>query len=529
MARQPRLQRLTVFLLKAGVARGDAFREGPIESFRVPVVDKDEDALFVKATPPRPPWWVNFLSPHAATGSLDSLFNSSTAAVLLVATHNRLFALAFGQGRHLLEPEACEQDFGLKVVLNTVAPDQLKSVDTMTIDELTLHTRRGSSRDATLAAFGLDVTRDLVRAVTGTPRDETLARRVTGADALALNTRAQVPDLAAFCARLLEAYQATEYRENFDFVDHLRTEREHVPELEEALIQSLRTRAIDDVHLAAPEPVDWLDIDGFRFSTQPETHELDPDPRISEYLDSRDGNDVLDVQSLRRDRVMPIRTSDGSPITSWSVYRCLVYEVQLDDHLYVLSAGEWYRVSLAFKDRVYEYISSLPSPSVNLPTADAGTDEAGYNVKAAAAIGGLCLDQNLVYDEGPDKMEICDILTRGGALIHVKHRGSSSTLSHLFSQGVNCAERLLQDQEFRTKARAVAAKADAAFASTLPDARPSPDDHEIIFAVITRSERATPLTLPFFSLVSLRVATMRLQTLGFPVSAAAVREERMDS
>jgi len=43
-------------------------------------------------------------------------------------------------------------------------------------------------------------------------------------------------------------------------------------------------------------------------------------------------------------------------------------------------------------------------------------------------------------------------------------------------------------------------------------------------AVITRSQRTTPLTLPFFSLFSLRNATIRLRALGCPVSVAAVRE-----
>ena len=42
--------------------------------------------------------------------------------------------------------------------------------------------------------------------------------------------------------------------------------------------------------------------------------------------------------------------------------------------------------------------------------------------------------------------------------------------------------------------------------------------------VITRSTRPTPLTLPFFSLVSLRAATIRLRALGFRVSTAETHE-----
>lgn len=137
----------------------------------------------------------------------------------------------------------------------------------------------------------------------------------------------------------------------------------------------------------------------------------------------------------------------------------------------------------------------------------------------------LCLDKKFVYDGSPDKMEICDILTRDGGLIHVKHRGSSATLSHLFTQGVNSAERLLQDADFRSRARAVAARENSEFGEVLPADRPSPETHEVSFVVITRSDRDTPLTLPFFSVVSLRAAASRLQGFGFRVSVAAIREQ----
>lgn len=60
----------------------------------------------------------------------------------------------------------------------------------------------------------------------------------------------------------------------------------------------------------------------------------------------------------------------------------------------------------------------------------------------------------------------------------------------------------------------------------LPADRPLPDAHEVSFVVITRSDRETPLTLPFFSVVSLRAAASRLQGFGFRVSVAAVRELR---
>ena len=62
--------------------------------------------------------------------------------------------------------------------------------------------------------------------------------------------------------------------------------------------------------------------------------------------------------------------------------------------------------------------------------------------------------------------------------------------------------------------RAVAARENPAFANVLPEIRPQAPDHQIAFVVITRSERATPLTLPFFSVVSLRAAARHLDGFG---------------
>jgi uncharacterized protein (TIGR04141 family) len=364
----------------------------------------------------------------------------------------------------------------------------------------------------------------MLRAVTGTPRDATLAHRLTGSDALGIVTRTQVPELPELAVRLLNAYAGDEYRQNFDFIDHLRPEKPGpmIGRLQGKLLGDLRTRNLDDIHLAAPETLDWLDLAGFRLTSLAADQELEQDPHITTYLASRE-DDQIDLGLLNRDRLAAVRESDGQPMNRWPIYRCLVYQTEIDDTLYVLSAGDWFRVDLKYRDAVEADVRALPRLT-GLPEADRGTDEDTYNKKAAAALNGLCLDKQLVFDGGPDKMEICDILRRGGGLVHVKLRGSSSTLSHLFSQGLNSAERLLLDQSFRDEARAVAKRVDRSFPAVLPPRRPNPADHEVSFVVVTRSTRPTPLTLPFFSLVSLRAAARQLDAFGFPVSVAAVPE-----
>jgi len=387
MPRKPRVEKLTFFLLKEGMTSEMALRAtDAVVRHRVPAISVERDVLFVTANAPHAPAWSRFLAPHV-TGNLDALLTASSSAALLFEAADRLFAVTFGQGRHLLDTEAYQQDFGLKVVLNTVAPDQLKSVDAKTIDETTLHTRRDVSRDSSFTAFGLDMSRDLLRAVTGTPQDDTLAHRLTGSDALGLWTRAQLPELPTLAERLLTAYDSDEYKRNFDFVDYLRPEKRvgRLRELEHVLVDALDARDIDDAHMAAPEVLDPLDLSGFRFSSQ-EGDGLDPDPRISAYLDSRDGK-AIDLPLLKADRLIAVR-SDGETYRRWSVYRSLVYEVTLEGELYVLTGGDWFRINIDFKQRVYDEANALDRRD-DLPAADPGTDEDAYNLKAAATVEGV--------------------------------------------------------------------------------------------------------------------------------------------
>jgi len=526
--KKKKLQKLTVSLLKEGLGRDDVLRKDKeAAGHRVNSIDKTAASLFTDGVPSHPPKWADYLNPHTPSDLKSVLFSASASAVLVLEASERVFAVTWGQGRHLLESDNFVQDFGLKVVLNTVAPDQLKSVDAKTIDETTVHTRRDLSRDSNFAAFGLDPIQDLLRAVTGTPQDQSLARRLTGSDSLGIHTREQVPDLVKLAGRLLEAYEDEAYKENFDFIDFLRPERSNARklELDEALVEALQGREIDDVHLAAPETLDWLDIDGFQYRTRVDSDRLDADPRISAYLDLHDGSEIS-LEDLKSDHLVAVRASDGGVANSWPIYKSLVYQVELAESLYVLSAGEWFRIDKDYRSRVEADVERL-TKATDLPDADLGTDEDAYNKKAADALGALCLDKHLIYDGGPDKMEVCDILTKEGRFIHVKMRGSSSTLSHLFTQGTNSAERLMQvDDDFRQKARAMVNKVDPAFTEVIPQERPkSAADHEITFAVITRSKRETPLTLPFFSVISLRAAAQRLIAYGFPVTIAAIPEK----
>jgi uncharacterized protein (TIGR04141 family) len=528
--RGPRQQRITLFLLKEGIADDEIWIQTRIAEQTHVEVDGLKGTLSVGHNKSSTPNWSKYLRDHIASTRLADLRNRSTAAALLFEASGRQFIACFGYGRSMISLELCEPDFGLKVVVNSIKPNRLKSIDARGFEEITRNTKRDVSRESALSAFEIDVERDVVRSLTGSPEDEKLAKRLSGADALGLNTKRQLPELPKLCSELLDAYAATRYRERgFEFIDHLRrvTNKGEKAELDNALIEALKQGgdALGDLHLAIPEAIDWLAVAGIRLTGERKGSDLHADPSITAYLRLRVDKEI-DLPRLKRDQVMAIGAETEEPIGHWPIYRCIVYETRRNDRLYVLSAGDWFWVAEDYAKKVTDYVAALPELELELPQCPSGSREDAYNVAAAEATGCLCLDGHFVTKSVPDPVEICDLLSPEKKLIHVKKRGASSTLSHLFNQGVNSAEWLREDADFRSEAREKAGEIDQRLAEALPPDEFEASDYEVSFVVITRSERDSPLTLPFFSLVSLRNAARALRNQGYRVTVKAVREPR---
>lgn len=213
------------------------------------------------------PGWQEFLNEGLAA-SIPTVSNQTNAGVLLLRAADRLFAVTFGYGRNLLKPDVFVRDFGLKVVLNTVDADKLRSVDVKSIEELVVTTRRQTSRTADLDTFGLDPSHDLLRAVTGIPRDPAFGRRISGADTLAVSIPCEMSDLADRCELFLATYERQDYRERFEFIDHMTPvrDRDAVEMLNDRLVSDLSERQLDRLYLAVPDPMEWTGVRGFTYS-----------------------------------------------------------------------------------------------------------------------------------------------------------------------------------------------------------------------------------------------------------------------
>lgn len=521
-------QRLTVFLLENVADFSDALETPSTPSVDVRDAIGIDAAFFWRSRPASRPAWVNFIEP-ALVQTPDQLTSSSASGLLLLRESERVFALTFGFGRTLLDLTKVVRQFGLRVALNTIDHEQIRSMDTKTFEDMVVSRNTQVSRSTQLPVFGVDVARDILRAVTGEPRDkQRYGKRVSGADAAVLNLDVAPAELPGVCRGLLEAYQDTAYRERFSWVDDLAIvqDKARLEALDEALTDQLRNADTSSTHMAMPESVAWEDVDVFRIAGTRSVEYGDLD--LDEYLTNLGANTHSLTPAILRSRSVSIRFARSDEFESrWRLYDCLVSEQRLEGKLFVLIEGRWFEVSPTLASRVDAFAEQLEHTPVPLLPAVRGEHEGAYNVRLAqmAAQDRLCLDAEILRPEGATSgIEFCDVLSSDGTLLHVKRKSRSSTLSHLFAQGVVSATTLLGDEEFRARlSTLITPHIDGTagrWKNLIPDGNQAPerDGLRVSYVVIANSSKPGNGWLPFFSKLNLMQSARVLSNLGVKVT-----------
>jgi uncharacterized protein (TIGR04141 family) len=275
--------------------------------------------------------------------------------------------------------------------------------------------------------------------------------------------------------------------------------------------------------MAVPEVIEWERVEGFYYSTgrrSPAHHDV----HLDDFLKSLNDAAVITTETLRH-RHIRCNDNDGMTLKEWSVYRCLYGEIDHNSDSYLLSGGKWYRVTRDFVSEVNRAYQQIPMYSEALPEYN-DDSETSYNKRVAESDPGrfALMDRKIVsYGGSKSGLEFCDLYTRQGDLIHVKRYGSSSVLSHLFSQGLISGELFQTEPGFRQKVNK-ALPVDFRMPET--DIRPAQGQYQVVFAVV--SDVPGDLTLPFFSRLNMKHAARRLGGYGFRVARAkiSVNEER---
>jgi uncharacterized protein (TIGR04141 family) len=518
-----RKERLNIFLVKDGVVREAAVRtdvaaelEHTALSESLPYVGD----LYVKRSQGHEPSWLPFVQ-QGVDVHLTGLTVRSASALIVLIAGDRIFAVSFGTSRHWIDDNVIERRFGMLVTLNCVDPNKLHSVDREEFDTITRTTRSQTSASAAIENFGLDVQRDLVRAVTGKPENQEFAVHATGADNLIISVGISITGLADKCVEALTIYKSTKYRERYPWIDNFVRVKDPVviAELDEMMLDDFTSPEAENVFLSPPNLLDTQEHRGFRYPS--ERKGFHDDLRLRDFLEvyeskssaTRSGLSISDLQRMKiRHFAADDRLND-----SFTVYASVIYEVVRGECLFTLTRGEWFQVDQGYVATVDHEVSEIKDhPDLVLPTALQGEPEGDYNQRASDLSGGYLalMDMKTIqYGGGQSKMEVCDLLSLDRNFIHVKSKTKSAALSHLFAQGLNSAQAF-RDAEFRKLA---AEKCNPSHKALFPVEPINPVDHAVTYAVITTAPNALHKALPFFSRQSLANAARQLRNMGYRI------------
>lgn len=536
MAKQNPYIFLNSFLVKKEFSR-QKFNEFITDITLVEAHDIDEEytingQFFIKKPTIKKPKWAKHAEKLIGR-NLDELLNKSSSAVFILKIDDNIFAFTFGYGRFLLDHKYFVSDFGIKTALNTLRHDSLRSVDLYTISDQPLQRKAQSVQESEMNTFGVDVSKDALRAVTGSAKKDIPFRNITGGDATySFGTYEPIEDLPKTAKELVKYYSLDDYKKEFEWVDNIRRLKdiEKIKELDNQLIALIKDKDHKKIIITIPEIVPWDNIFGFSFTRS--KHNIKPTLSSEIYLSTVPAK--VSIETLKSDRLFIYDVNENE--SNHSIYKCLYTEVKEEDNTYIFFAGEWYSIDNNFMSRIDNILSDIQESSLAFPKVEVWKEtkdkkiknkiesEDSYNKKASKDYGYFLLDKKLVKSsKTTSPIELCDLLTNDGKFIHVKHRkGGSAGLSHLFAQGSVSAEILLGDRQFRVESRKLLRKFDKNLPNLVPLDGFKSSNIEVVYLILGEESKTLVKNLPFFSKVNLSKAYESLSQRGFNVSIAGV-------
>lgn len=547
MTEKTKMRTLNVRLLRRGRTPEDAFTETFAPDSDRALEERPWGAgegaqLFIGQIYSNPPGWRDLLQ-QVSPDLPEGIFTGGAGAVVFIPVEDRIAAVCFGHVHIALNDHAFERQFGLRVTLNSVPRDKLRSIDLATPDAVTFQKRVQASKDSDVQAFGVDMLRDLAQVAGGTPRKPSFASFVAGKDSLSITCRVEPDKFHEKCAEIVSEFAKTTYQQEFAWVDNMRRveEKDTIEKLDlsiEKAIKDLRAGKASDLHMTPPEIVNYtegslLHYNGFG-SHGTNFHSLSINDYIAELERCGFEEGISEIKA--KHRVKAKADDEGEFSEKWRVYNCFVFETTLGSGVnqehYVLFAGDWYKVEKSFKNRIETAFNAIERVSIVGKTICRNEEKLIEHLEASRD-DLVKLDcekinpQNVRYAN----IEPCDFFSDQKDFIHLKDGGSSGPISHLWSQGVVSADAFVSDKEFRKKLRAKVKSVKAGFEVHLPKSTDKVvrEDYRVVYGIMRPPYADGTLGLPFFSKVSFQAAVERLAQFGIPVAIELIEKPASDS
>ena len=562
---------LNAFLVKRGVSPLDFVSQSSVPYLkfylwtgeRLETLSFGEDILeaampgdMIVAIHERPrglPGWQEFLQENFNVFGIDAPSASLGAIVFCAMTDGessdsvRWVAWVFGACSRICRRAASDPRFGLTVTLNTLAAELLEAsnaVETLVrFDNLKprlnmlkykttapyfQQTGHQASRDIPVDGFRVDRYSDLVSAVGGSTTDS-LFHHLSGGRSLQFKREIRhVDDFTSLSIEILARSNLSGYKEVFGWIDNISPveDPQGIADLRRFLVKDLlRDPMPRTVDIMIPDDLPELGSgSAIQYILMPHRQRRNACDLVltPEMIARLVAGAVPEDRDLVLDQDLRFLDASKQEITSATVLECLCADLRIGAEQYILYDGNFYRVDPDFIRYVDDAISAIESSDLEFPPYRGGTEPA-YNlrIKENLADRFVVVDGELIRLPGQTGIEPCDLVGPEGQLVHVKRKGRSSVLSHLFSQAVNSCKMLKVSDDARKQFTGIIGECSGSpelaeeVIAALASLNSKENGIEVVFAFLGSWRGRSVRSLPLFSRIALSQAVESINLMGY--------------
>ncbi|MGE4290619.1 MAG: DUF6119 family protein [Desulfovibrio sp.] len=514
-----RSRQFSIYLLKQGFDDTNSLKdEHKLKEPEGAVTNLPDGAtLFIGDKPPSDPWWKDYW------GIQQPLQQTLKDAVLFIPTDDRCFALTFGHSYHNLKETCYEYDFGLRTTLNALDPQKIKSTDSL-VPENAKRERKQMPIASELTLFDINSDESIIKKLTGAVQDKYkgFLTNITGASSLKVTSKLSALKIKGLCEELLKIYLKDDFKSTFPDIQNIVPVKDPdiILQLNASLLESFSSHQ-PEIVLTTPEIINYDYSHKFSYCNGRNCSAQYDDIHIEHYWSYLDSNEltISSVDALKAHK-LKIQNENGHTLHSFSIFKCLLFDCENGENHYHFCEGEWYRIDKDYIEKLERVLNELfISDDVLRECNFKREDDFNCNVSEKNDRY-ICLDKKNISPSGQTQVEPCDLFTlqdSSALLIHIKIGTRSSSLSHLFNQGVNSVELLRESEEAQQKLKDLVAK----------DCHSAIDsgNYSILFGIITsKNSSEGAKNLPIFSRISLMRTANALKRMNINTSVAFIKD-----
>jgi uncharacterized protein (TIGR04141 family) len=465
----------------------------------------------------KPSWSKTF---YALTGFTDADITTSSApaAVYIFSIHDQKIGLTFGSGNYLLKDEYIVQDFGVKACLANAGENSFEGIQFVEVERGVHKKIEQSSQAGPISDYEMNGETGIFGKATTIPANSKIEKHMTGKTSLKDTIFASYDEIYKILYSSIDNYFKEDFSKKYPWLNNVSYihDQQTIKTLWSSLIDDIKSGKTSKLSISYPDIIDWDKLVGFAIGRNPGIIQYDA------YIDD-DGyfkriKEKDDIISVLENDYLCCCTEDEVPQKACSIKNALVYECNINNKFYALYSGKWYSIGNSLVDKMKQLFNGIDVCNGLLPPCEKRKEE-DYNKDVANGNKQFVLfDKKLVYIETPTgKFEICDLYdTVNHYYIHVKKETGSGKLSHLFKQGENAADLLLNEAEARQKIINEFHKQGA-------ECPYDTNKFSLVYCIISRN--ATRIEdLPLFSQISLYNTMKSLSRMKVKVKLCFVKE-----